>query len=218
MLNILNTCFSTKLISNIINRTQVYNYYWVTTTYDTLGYDSPYTYTPPTTPGNYTIYMIGYDQCYRLDTIPVNVIVNEIPTPSFTFNPPSGCVPLSVGFLSTTIVDESTATFTWTFGDGNYSTNNSANNVYTESECYDITLEVLTAEGCYGSTTYIDTLCIYEDPIPGFYWNPTQPTVLNPSIQVIDVSENAETYNYDFNGEGYSNEQNPYFTFNDISS
>jgi gliding motility-associated-like protein len=63
---------------------------------------------------------------------------------------------------------------------------------------------------------HITTICAYDNPTPGFYWDPAQPTVTNTTIQFIDASKNAITYYYNFANLGSSSEANPVFEFEGI--
>ena len=77
-------------------------------------------------------------------------IQNSI-TPSFTANPLTNCAPSSVTFVNTTGV---AGNYTWNFGNGQtYTGTTPPPQVYTTGGQYSVTLSVITASGCTGSTT-----------------------------------------------------------------
>jgi gliding motility-associated-like protein len=192
-------------------------YEWIEMDLDTINLgDNPFTYTPTWTSGTDSIYMVGYDECFRFDTSVVVINVLDNPTPSFTGG--DGCAPFDATFVNTTQGDLTGATCVWDLGNGNtYNGCTGPTEQYLTTGCYDVTLEVTTALGCYGSTTLSQAICVHEDPVAGFYWEPAQPTILDPNITIVDNSSNAVSWQYAIQGQGTSNEQNPDVAFVDVN-
>jgi len=194
-----------------------YNYEWITMQMDTINLgDNPFTYSP-TWIGTDSIYMVGYDDyCYHFDTVVVAITVNENPSP--TFDVVAGnCAPSTATFTNTTIPMLPGGTCVWDFGDGNtFNGCNGVSNIYLTPGCNDVTLEVTTVDGCYGTATVASAVCIAEDPIPGFYWEPALPTILDPTVTFVDISSGGNTYAYTFDGQGSSSDQNPTHTFTGV--
>ena len=188
-----------------------YTYEWLTTpAYDTLGNGESYTYLPTATE---TLLLVAHDECQQFDTLPVVVTVYEPSVPSFTVTPSIGCSPLTVTFTNT--MTGAVAESAWAFGDGNAGTGTTVTNVYTAVGCYDVTLDVVSAQGCAGSLTLPNAVCLAPDPVANFTFNPQAPTTLNSYISFMDQSSNAASYYWDFNGEGTSVLENPGFNFGD---
>jgi len=122
---------------------------------------------------------------------------------------------LAVGFENTT-PNTLAGSEIWTFGDGNSGTGLIDSNVYVNPGCYDVTLTLTSIDGCVGTTTITDAVCVNPNPVAGFYWTPNDPTTLAPTIHVVDISEGAVFYQYNFAGLGTSLDQNPDFTFPDV--
>ena len=57
------------------------------------------------------------------------------------------------------------------------------------------------------------TVTIYDPPVPGFYFNPNTPSVFDPTVSIVDVSQGADYYNYTFEGYGTSSDREPTMTF-----
>ena len=146
------------------------------------------------------------------DVVTDDVIVGFHPDPiTDIIGGGNGCAPDTMAFDNPSFAAGSTVF--WDFGNGTSSTSPSPTAIYVNPGCYDVTLTSTSDQGCIVSQTYADLVCIYEDPIPGFYVNPNSPSILNPSIEVVDFSENAATYFYDFGGYGTSSEPQPEITF-----
>lgn len=189
-----------------------YSYTWTTSAADTVGVGANLTYTP-TQPE--TIYMAAQDACGATDTIPVVVVYNGLPVPAISVDPGIGCAPLTVNFEDITAISNASLTV-WNFGNGFSATGATTSSVYTEPGCYDVSVTVTSVDGCVASATFDDAVCVNPNPVAGFYWNPNTPNTLDPTITIVDISENAEFYEYNFGGTGTSFEQNPTYTFPNI--
>ena len=189
-----------------------YYFQYLNTALDTLS-DGPATYTyTPTAPE--TLTLVARDDCWYYDTLYVNVTVLPEVTPTFSADPANGCSPLEVTFTNTTPPAMLGGTCSWDFGNGSTSALcDEPTTTYYTPGCYDVTLSVVSADGCTGTATLDDIVCVYEDPTPGFYWTPNNPSVLDPTIEVINTSPDGTGFAYDFGGVGSSNEMNPVFTF-----
>jgi gliding motility-associated-like protein len=189
-----------------------YAYHWLDSNQDTLStQDNPFVYTPAA-PGTETLYMVGADEC-TYDTLQIDIIILDNPSPTFTVNPNIGCAPLTSTFVNTTPGNYTLNNCVWDFGDGNtFAGCTGVSNTYFATGCYDVTLSVTTDEGCAGTATVVSAVCVAEDPIPGFYWEPAQPSILDPTVSIISIAENAVTYSYTFE-QGTSAEENPTVTF-----
>lgn len=194
-------------------------YEWISMSLDTINLgDNPFTYTP-TWPAGTTdsIYMVGYDECYRFDTSVVVINVLENPVPSFTVS--DGCAPHNATFINTTPIDLTGATCVWDLGNGDTYTGctGPTEQYVTAGTTYDVTLEVTTAVGCYGITTVSSAVTVFDNPTAGFYWEPAQPTILDPTITIVDNSSDAVQWYYQFAGFGSSSDQNPVITFDGVT-
>ncbi|MCF6296770.1 MAG: PKD domain-containing protein [Flavobacteriaceae bacterium] len=103
----------------------------------------------------------------------------------------------------------------WDFGDGSgTSTLQDANYAYASAGEYQIKLSVTDANGC--SNLLIDTVQVYEEPIPSFTLPGGSLCMNNPVLFTNTTTGEtgpSVTWTWDFNGEGSSNEQEPTFTF-----
>ncbi|MCH2236075.1 MAG: gliding motility-associated C-terminal domain-containing protein, partial [Crocinitomicaceae bacterium] len=127
----------------------------------------------------------------------------------------NGCAPELVTLTNASYVPGGTCL--WDFGDGATSTTcGTVSHEFVNSGCYDISLTVTSAEGCVATQTFDDLVCVYDNPEAGFYWTPNSPSILDPTIEVINTSINGETFEYNFGGAFTSFEENPEYTFEGV--
>ena len=206
---------SVTLTGGGIDGVQPYDFIWLDVNMDTINtQDNPFVYTPAS-PGTETLYMVGNDEC-QFDTLQIDIETLDNPVPTFTATPNVGCSPLTSQLTNTTNGNFTLDQCQWDFGDGNTATGCDVSNIYLNPGCYDVTLTVTTDEGCSGTATVTDVVCVEEDPISNFYWNPGQPTILEPTIEMTNLSEGGVSYQWFWLSET-SSEENPTITFNGLT-
>ncbi len=101
----------------------------------------------------------------------VFVALYESPQVSFSFNPnpAEGCAPLTVAFK-----DESSPLMNfwfWDFGDGNTSSQQNPVHNYIANGDFDISLSVITTQGCKGAINIPAIIKVFENPVASFTTN-----------------------------------------------
>jgi gliding motility-associated-like protein len=161
-------------------------------------------------PGTHAITYTITGACGNTGT--TDIVVNPMPVIDFTGDNLSGCVPVTVNFTDNTLPAGTTCL--WDFGDGNASTScGTATHTYTTDGCFDVTLTIITADGCMSTQTVTNMVCAYPIPEANFTFGPQPTTVFNPTIHFNNTSAGATTYEWDFAGLGTSTAANPTFTF-----
>lgn len=189
-----------------------YTFAYLNSAMDSIGIVNPFTFVPTVTE---TIYVVGTDQCGWTDTLPVVINFNGIPNPTFNANN-VGCAPLMVTFENTT-PNTMPGSEIWVFGNGSSGTGLIDSSLYVDPGSYDVTLTVTSVDGCVGTATVVNAVTVNPNPTPGFYWTPNDPTTLDPTIQIVDISSGGVFYQYNFGGMGTSLDQNPSFTFPEVT-
>jgi trimeric autotransporter adhesin len=154
----------------------------------------------------YTVEVTTPQGCTSTDD--VLVTVHPIPTVDFSADIVSGCAPLSVVFTNLSSPVSSSAS--WNFGDGSTSasTAQTLTHTFTGSGCKDITLNS-TSNGCSSSLTLSQMVCILPNSIASFGVNQPSTTVLNPSFDFYNYSQNANQYAWNFGDATLSSDPNP---------
>ncbi|HLP12574.1 MAG TPA: PKD domain-containing protein [Flavobacteriales bacterium] len=172
------------------------------------------TVTPGSSPTTYTVTLS--DGCSPTVTDQVIVSWYTLPAVTYLINGTQGCTPVLTSFSSTTSAG-ATATYSWNFGDGSTSTLAAPTHVFTQGGCYDISLTIITADGCQVDTVIPNQVCVYEFPVPEFVFQPTTATVFNPEINFVNMTIGGAVYTWDFAGLGTSTLANPSYTFPSVN-
>ncbi len=125
------------------------------------------------------------------------------------------CAPASVTFdnLDTLISDE--YDITWDFGDGGGSPSVSPTYTYEAPGIYTVNLDIRNPFDCRTTLELPGLIEVTPSPIADFTFTPEELNVVDPTADFFDNSTAAVSWDWDFNGEGSSNETNPSFTFPD---
>ena len=168
----------------------------------------------PTSDMTYTV--VVTDNCGTPSaSAQVNIMVS--PTPTVDFGPGNlrGCSPFTVNFedLSTTLAG---STYLWNFGDGNISSVEDPEHVFTEAGNYDVSLIVTNSFGCTSSMLVDNMINVHESPVAAFISQPTTTTTLEPDIQFTNNSIGADQYIWNFgDGSPLGYDEEPLHTYTD---
>lgn len=134
--------------------------------------------------------------------------------PAISYGPytSQGCAPWPVAFNNLTNAGAS-ATCLWDFGDGTTSTNCDPTHVFTTPGCYDVSLSMVTSDGCAIDTLVNDNVCVFAVPTAEFTFGPQPTDIFNTEIDFSNLSIGGVTYDWDFAGLGSSTLINPTFAF-----
>jgi gliding motility-associated-like protein len=138
------------------------------------------------------------------DTIALfTVTIDPTPIVLFSANNPSGCAPLVVNFENLTVPEG--AQCTWDFGDGSGAIDcGPVSHTYYFNGTYDVSLEVVSDQGCVGYLEVMDYVSIEESPEAAFTFKPDIPNVDDPSVNFYNDSYGASSYIWNF-GDGSPN-------------
>ena len=170
--------------------------------------------------GTYTVYVEITDSLGCSDTAQYQAVVYELPTIAFSGTPLTGCAPLCVDFTDQSTVTGSTiAQWQWSFGDGNYSTQQNPSNCYTDQGGYSIELLAVSAQGCKDSLTLTNYVTVIPGPIAGFSYGPQPTTISNPTITFTDQSTGGTVeWFWAFGDNGTSTSPNPVWVYQDTGT
>ncbi len=171
------------------------------------------------TPGTTTTYTVTADDGCETPSATASVTITILPSPVVDFTPDTvdGCTPVFVEFTDNG-QPAGTNCF-WDFGDGTGSSDcGTVSHTFTDAGCYDVTLSVVSPDGCPGSVTYPSLICVYPYPTADFSFGPQPTTVVEPEIQFTNESTGAVDYFWTFNpgvDPASSTDINPLIAFPD---
>lgn len=130
----------------------------------------------------------------------LDVLVNIPPSPTFTTNLTQGCAPLNVQLSVTN--PSGNATYTWAINGIVAGSGAAISPILTVESCYDISVQA-NENGCVGSTTLNDLICVQEIPVVNFTASPNEITSPSQTINFSNNGNNALNYSWLF-GDGQS--------------
>lgn len=140
------------------------------------------------------------------------ITVNPLPVVSFTADVTSGCAPLGVTLTNTSVPLGNGCTW-WVDGVPNGNNCSSLNYTFNTQGCYDIMLSTTDGNGCSSNASIVDYICVSQQPVSTFSWSPISPNVGNSTVQFINYSLGAVSYDWTIMDMYYLNSSEPVFTF-----
>lgn len=160
----------------------------------------------PTSTTTYSVVGTTVEGCSNTDD--VTITVNPLPTIEFEGSNLTGCVPVTATFNNLTGLQGSDCT--WNFGDGNTTVGcGQVSHTYEVPGCYDVTLEVTSANGCTSTLTLEDYVCVGGYPAASFTFSPDELTNIDTQLDFENTSNGATSYEWDFGDGQGSTEVNP---------
>jgi len=166
-------------------------------------------------PGNYTITLeLEEDFCISIDS--VNIYIQPIaPVADFTFDPPNGCVPLTVNFTNLTKYGDPES-YLWDFGEGeSISRNENPTHTYYDPGVYSVKLEATNESGVTDIIVKKFIIEAYPNPHADFTVRPEQVKLPDDPIYTTNLSFEADKYFWDFGDGNTSIEIEPAHAYTD---
>lgn len=124
------------------------------------------------------------------------ITIHPNPTVSFVADTLVGCSPFTVNFTNTT--DIAGQNCVWDFGTGPSAFGCGTISNTFNAGIYSVTLEVTTADGCYGAATISNYIMVYEQAEAAFSFSPQIIDIDDTEVEFNNQSQNADTYQWDF--------------------
>ena len=114
------------------------------------------------------------------------VNVNDIPQADFTSENSMTCVGKSINFSdASTLKDGEISEWKWEFSDGTSSLNQNPSKSFSQSGNFNVTLTVISEDGCSAKKTIKDFVKVSPKPNADFSVSNKYPTTINPSVTFI---------------------------------
>jgi len=167
------------------------------------------------TEGTYDV-SLYVDQYICSDASNMSVVVNPLPTASFTANNSEGCLPVEVQFSNSSQDITPSSTYEWSFGDGSSSTIQNPTHEYTVAGNYTVSLKVTNTARCFATIVQPNLVQVNPNPTAGFEADPWITTLDTPDIEFFNQSKSDSTLQYfewDFGDGSTSSDENPVHTY-----
>ena len=148
----------------------------------------------------------------------VSLRVNPLPAISFLPHLMQGCVPVQADFFNHSTAP-SGSSLIWNFGDHTTSHDPNPSHQYSVPGHYDVSLFVLTPEGCSGFLAVPNAVTAFGFPTAGFDQSTNVVSFLDPNVQFNDMSVDAVKWEWNFgDGSPTSRERNPVHAYADTGN
>lgn len=190
--------------------TNATSYYW------TFGNGNSSTLANPTTvyttPGTYTVTLVAINGASRDTLVRSNYIFVPVsPVPDFSVNTQSGCESGNVFNFTNLTVNGNT--YTWDFGDGNFSSALNPSHTYASPGTYTVKLIATNSYGCTRVKTRTAYITVNPDPTANYTVNNTSACDSNTVFQFSSAAMGAATHQWIFSNGFTSSQINPAVTF-----
>ena len=193
--------------SVVLTGTGAQSYVW------TNGVTNGVAFTPAATQ-TYTVTGTSQFGCVSTDDVTVNV--EGLLAVTFSGDNLGGCTPITVTFTNTSATALGSECV-WSLSNGTVLLG--CDNVaytFTNPGCYDVTLEITSANGCSNSATIEDYVCVQPYPNAYFTHAPNQLTTINTTVNFSNGSIGASNYQWFFGDGATSNAIDPTHTYPEI--
>ncbi len=122
----------------------------------------------------------------------------------FATNVDKACVGYEVNF---NLADSpSEGQYLWNFGDGTFSNKPNTAHRYSKSGVYDVSLSVTSEGGVIRTSVQRDIIVINPSPSADFEWEFVNDPTETPTVKIINISDNANEFSWNF-GDGKESEE-----------
>jgi gliding motility-associated-like protein len=148
------------------------------------------------------------NDCFVSDSILINL--EEYPQITILTPYTEACTPMEVQFNA--IITDAVSQL-WEFGDGTTSTLENPNHVYSSDGYATISLAATSSNGCTNSVVYDSLIHAVLPPVAQFTSDLQTIELDNSTVQFINLSTNANAYEWSYGDSIFSNIENPIFQF-----
>ncbi len=152
--------------------------------------------------GDYSVELIATNQFACADTVLQNLTIHPEPEASFEIEGSEGCEPMEVTFNNSSTESNN---FFWDFGNGNTSTETNPTALYENNGLYDVSLIVSIDDACFDTLILQEAINVHITPFANFEVEQTNQNVDDGAFQMVNLSENADNYYWEFS-DGHTTE------------
>lgn len=149
--------------------------------------------------GPYAGTFVVNSEHFCIDSATANIVIN--PAVEVKFAGTDVCIDETTQFTDLSISSEPITAWAWRLGDGQAASNQNPVYVYKKPNTFNVDLTITTKPGCDYSTTA--SVVVHPRPYPGFITNPSVGTIINPNIDIMDMSNGADNLQYKIS-DGFS--------------
>jgi gliding motility-associated-like protein len=144
----------------------------------------------------------------------LNILVNPQPVISINSNLNQGCDPSDISFTAN-VPAPGNGTSQWNFGDGNIVNTQNIIHTYSDTGQFDVTYVYIDANGCSDTVLNNNMIWIHPQSTAAFAANPNETTIIDPTVQFVNQSINANSFYWQLTPDSSSVLVNPVWNYTD---
>lgn len=164
-------------------------------------------------PGTYSVTVTDTYGCVSATS--QSLVVNQTPVASFTNDTSLTCEIPNINFFNTSVFP-SGSVFQWNFGDNSEASVENPSHIFNTPGTYPISLIITTQAGCADTLVQDVDIMFYPLPEAEFKSEPIVASVFNSTVNFVDKSRNAVTWNWMFGDGARADVQNPSHYYDEI--
>lgn len=165
--------------------------------------------------GSFDVQLVVTNTSGCTDTLKKPAYIKIIrPSISFPSLPVKGCIPYSISPVANIVSLDAVTSYLWDFGDGTTSTSANPSHTYTVQGTYTVSLTITTSTGCTETYSLAAAVKVGRKPIVNFTAVPNPVCAFEP-VQFTDLTNEADTWYWDFGDGSISTLQNPLHQYAD---
>ena len=166
--------------------------------------------------GAYSVTLSATSDLGCVSSLMQNITIFELPSTAFSTDI-TACLGDKTRFTDHSIsANSSIISWEWNIGDGTIFAIQNATHQYDYAGNFDVTLTVITSQGCTHDTTIANAVEVFNNPIADFNASSYNTTELTSEINFYNNSSGANSYFWNFDNSMTSHETNPTIDFSDI--
>jgi gliding motility-associated-like protein len=174
---------------------------------------SSYTYINP---GVYSVNLTVTSDFGCLSSLMKDIVIVELPIANFSVDT-NICLGDETRFTDQSInVSSSIISWDWNIGDGTVLAIPNPTHKYEYAQNFDVTLSIVSEEGCKHDTTIVNAVKVFNNPSADFSASTYNSTELTSEINFYNKSLGANSYFWNFDNGVTSTKLNPIIDFLDI--
>ena len=166
----------------------------------------------------YNLVVFATDVCGSIDSDTAKIHILPLPDNNFSFDKNSICQDETVQFNEASADEEGTQ-YIWDFGDNNnLSYDKNPTHTYDSYGDFDISLTVISPEGCVKKVSEFNAISVHENPIADFQAFPQVANIISPTINFSNYSTIFDTCIWTFSDGDTIFNLDPSHTFRDVGT
>ncbi len=157
--------------------------------------------------GTYQVHLEAFNQFACTDTYTLDIEIFELPVAAIDLEGLEDCGSLEVAFNNTSSF---AMDYQWDFGDGHSSTVADPVHEYTVPGSYDVQLIASINGDCHDTLQLSEVITVHPEPVANFE---AVPTSNDGTYDITNLSENADSYYWEFSDGATSTVEHPTHRF-----